>query len=117
MVKVKRAYETPSRQDGTRYLVDGLWPRGIKKEKLNAEAWLKDLASSKELRQWFQHDPQKWEEFKRRYQKEINESSESFQKLLDASKRGNVTLLFSAKDTERNNAVALKNFLEKKRPR
>lgn len=114
MIQVKRAYEEPSRNDGTRFLVERLWPRGMKKENLRVEAWLKDIAPSSELRQWFQHDPGKWAEFRRRYFKELAKHLDAWQPLLAQARRGRVTLVYSAHDTEHNNAVALKEFLEKK---
>jgi len=114
MIQVKRAYEQSSKDDGERFLVERLWPRGVKKENLRVEAWLKDVAPSTELRQWFQHDPAKWEEFRRRYFRELEKHSEAWQALLARARRGRVTLVYSAHDTEHNNAIALKEFLERK---
>ena len=114
MVQVKRAYEQSSKDDGERFLVERLWPRGVKKENLRLEAWLKDVAPSTELRQWFQHDPAKWDEFRRRYFRELEKHSEAWQPLLARARRGRVTLVYSAHDTEHNNAIALKEFLERK---
>lgn len=114
MIQAKRAYEEPSRSDGARFLVERLWPRGIKKQNLKVESWLKDVAPSTELRHWFQHDPAKWAEFRRRYFKELSQDPESWQPLLAQARRGRVTLVYSAHDTEHNNAVALKGFLEQK---
>jgi uncharacterized protein YeaO (DUF488 family) len=114
MIQIKRAYEPPSKDDGERFLVDRLWPRGVKKENLQVEAWLKDVAPSGELRQWFQHDPAKWDEFRRRYFRELEKHSEAWQPLLARARRGRVTLVYSAHDTEHNDAVALKEFLERK---
>lgn len=114
MIKIKRAYEEPSKSDGKRFLVDRLWPRGVTKEELAATAWLKDVAPSNELRHWYHHDPSEWDEFRRRYFRELEAGPQAWQPLVDASKKGTVTLLYSAKHTENNNAVALKEFLEAK---
>ena len=114
MIQVKRAYEGTSKDDGARFLVERLWPRGIKKENLQVEDWLKDVAPSGELRRWFQHDPAKWDEFRRRYSSELEKHPDTWQPLLARARRGRVTLVYSAHDTEHNNAVALKEFLEKK---
>jgi uncharacterized protein YeaO (DUF488 family) len=112
MLKTKRVYEPAETSDGIRFLVDRLWPRGIKKEALEMEAWLKDVTPSPELRKWFGHDPSKWEEFQRRYRKEFESNPDAWKPILEAAKRGNVTLLYSARDTEHNSAVLLKEFLE-----
>ena len=112
MLKIKRVYEDPKRDDGVRFLVERLWPRGIKKEELKMTAWLKEVSPSPELRKWYSHDVAKWEEFKKRYRKELERNTESWQPLLDAAKDGNVTLLYSAKDVEHNSALVLKEFLE-----
>ena len=113
MIQVKRVYDPPDAKDGDRFLVERLWPRGIKKEALQMQDWLKDVAPSGELRRWFSHDPAKWREFQRRYFKELDGHREAWQPLLQAARRRNVTLLYSARDTEHNNAVALKEYLEK----
>jgi len=112
LLKTKRAYEPAAPSDGTRFLVDRLRPRGIKKEKLKMQAWLKDVAPSPELRKWFSHDPLKWQEFQKRYQAELEDNPESWKPILEAAKQGDVTLLYSARDTEHNSAVLLKAFLE-----
>ncbi len=117
MIRVKRAYEPAAPGDGTRFLVDHLWPRGLKKEALHAEGWLKEVSPSDRLRHWFQHDPAKWEEFQRRYFAELDEKPEAWQPLLQAARKGEVTLLYSARDTEHNNAVALKAYLESRKSR
>lgn len=114
MIKVKRVYDPPSPEDGKRFLVDRLWPRGVKKETLQVDGWLKDVAPSDELRRWFGHDPAKWEEFQRRYFAELEAKPDAWRPLLQAAWQGNVTLLFSARDEVHNNAVALKNFLEQR---
>jgi uncharacterized protein YeaO (DUF488 family) len=112
MLKLKRAYEPAAPGDGTRYLVERLWPRGIRKEALRLDAWLKDVAPSDALRRWFSHDPAKWPEFRRRYTAELDSNVDAWQPILDAARRGTVTLVYSAHDTEHNNAVALKDYLE-----
>jgi uncharacterized protein YeaO (DUF488 family) len=112
MIQVKRAYEPPSKKDGARFLVERLWPRGVKKENLEVEVWLKEVAPSSELRQWFQHDPAKWREFRQRYFRELEKHPDAWQPLLARARRGRVTLVYSAHDTEHNNSVALKEFLE-----
>lgn len=114
MVKVKRIYEPSEPGDGTRFLVERLWPRGMKKESLHMEAWLKDAAPSDSLRRWFGHDPQKWSEFQDRYFAELDTRREALQTLIEAAGKGNITLLYSAHDTEHNNAVALKKYVEER---
>ena len=114
MIQVKRAYDETSKNDGTRFLVERLWPRGVKKEDLKVEAWLKDVAPSTELREWFQHDPSKWAEFRRRYFKELAKRQDAWRPLVTRARRGRITLVYSAHDTEHNNAVALKEFVEQK---
>lgn len=114
MIQIKRVYEPSSRDDGSRFLVERLWPRGIKKENLNAKAWLKDVAPSPELREWFGHDPDKWSEFKRRYRAQLAKEPESWKPILQAARRGKVTLLYSARDPEHNSALLLKQFLDKR---
>ena len=114
VIQTKRVYEPHARGDGTRFLVERLWPRGIKKQELDAHAWLKEVAPSTELRQWFAHDPSKWSGFKLKYFAELNEEPQSWQPILRAAQRGTVTLLYSARDTEHNNAVALKEYLDTK---
>ena len=112
MLKTKRVYESAETGDGTRFLVDRLWPRGIKKEELKMKAWLKDVAPSPELRKWFAHDPAKWREFQKRYRAGLKGNPAAWKPILEAAKKGNVTLLYSARDTEHNSAVLLKEFLE-----
>lgn len=114
MIQVKRAYEEASNNDGARFLVERLWPRGIRKEHLQVEDWLKDVAPSSGLRRWFQHDPAKWAEFRRRYFSELEKHPDTWQSLLAQARRSRVTLVYSAHDIEHNNAIALKRFLEKK---
>ena len=112
MLKVKRVYESTEVSDGVRFLVERLWPRGMKKEKLNMEAWLKDVAPSDSLRRWFEHDPLKWSEFQKRYRAELDDNPNTWEPILEAMERGDVTLLYSAHDIEHNNALVLKSFLE-----
>lgn len=111
IVKAKRVYDAIQRSDGPRFLVERLWPRGVKKEKLKLDAWLKEVAPSDGLRRWFGHDPAKWGEFQRRYRAELDENPNAWKQLLDAAMQGNVTLLYSARDTEHNNAIVLKDYL------
>lgn len=112
--QIKRVYEEPSEDDGKRILIDRLWPRGLTKEKAKIDVWLKDIAPSTQLRQWFGHDPQKWREFKRRYQGELEKNMTIVFQLVELLKKGNVTLVYGAKDKEHNDAVVLKEYLEKK---
>lgn len=111
-LQVRRVYEPPARSDGYRVLVDRMWPRGLTKEDAKLDAWLKDIAPSAELRKWFGHDPAKWTSFKRKYFRELDERDEALQELLQSCSKRTLTLLFGAKDTEHNNAVALKEYLE-----
>ncbi len=99
---------------GKKFLVERLWPRGIKKENLDYDEWLKNVAPSTELRKWFSHDPAKYEEFQRRYYKELDTHPEAWQPILNAARKGAATLLYSSHDTEHNNAVALKRYLDAK---
>lgn len=115
MIRVKRVYDPPDPDDGQRFLVERLWPRGVKKEALALDGWLREVAPSDGLRRWFGHDPAKWEEFRRRYFQELDARPEAVRPLLEAARRGNVTLLFSARDTAHNNAVVLRDYLERKR--
>jgi uncharacterized protein YeaO (DUF488 family) len=112
MIKLKRVYDPAVPTDGARFLVERLWPRGIKKTALQLDAWLKDAAPSTELRRWFGHDPKKWREFRRRYFLELRANVNPLEPLLKAARIGPITLLFSSHDTEHNNAVALKEYLE-----
>jgi uncharacterized protein YeaO (DUF488 family) len=112
MIKLKRAYDPASRDDGVRYLVERLWPRGIKKAELQLDGWLKDAAPSPELRKWFGHDPEKWPRFRQRYFSELKARQQSLEPLLRASHRGPVTLIFSSQDTEHNSAVSLRDYLK-----
>ena len=112
MIQLKRVYDPAnSHGDGIRFLVERLWPRGIKKEALRFDAWLKDVAPSTELRQWFAHDPTKWEKFQEKYFVELDAKTEVLKPIREALNQGKVTFLFSSHDTEHNNAVALKTYL------
>jgi uncharacterized protein YeaO (DUF488 family) len=119
-IKTKRVYDEPSKDDGIRILVDRLWPRGMKKERLGA-AWVKEVAPSTELRKWFKHETPKWMEFKRRYFQELDENPDAVDELRKAIGKGTATLLFAAQDTEQNHALALVEYLNRtedvKRPR
>lgn len=115
MIRIKRVYEPGSREDGARFLVERLWPRGMKKEALSLDGWLRDVAPSTALRQWFAHDPAKWEEFQRRYRRELAARRGNCKPLLDAARHGRVTLLYSARDNTHNSAVVLKAYLEERR--
>ncbi len=113
MVRIKRIYEslTPTRGDGKRILVDRLWPRGLKKEEVVVDEWIKDAAPSNELRKWFGHDPARWQEFKKRYEHELEGKRELVERLKEEAAAGTVTILYSAKDREHNNAVVLEELI------
>lgn len=114
MIKLKRVYEAAATSDGSRFLVERLWPRGIRKADLKMDAWLKDIAPSDGLRRWFAHDPRKWDAFRQRYFAELNANPEAWESVAKAARRGSVTLVYSSRDTDHNNAVALKDFLQAK---
>lgn len=114
-IQIKRAYEPAAPQDGERYLVDRLWPRGMKKDALRLAGWLKEIAPSDSLRHWFGHDPARWAEFRRRYRDELKSQEAALKQLRDALKRGTVTLVYSAHDEEHNQAVVLREFLAVRR--
>lgn len=116
MIYVKRVYGPVGPRDGTRILVDRLWPRGLKKAALRADTWIKAVSPSSPLRKWFGHDPAKWAEFQRRYFAELDGKPEAWQPLVRTAQASDVTLLFSARDTEHNNAVALRTYLTRKLP-
>jgi uncharacterized protein YeaO (DUF488 family) len=113
-VLIKRAYEAPDREDGTRILVDRLWPRGLTKEKARVDLWLKDVAPSTELRKWFVHDPAKWTEFQSRYRKELQGNQEQLSRLRQEAAKGTITLVYGAKDEQHNEAVILQRLLTAK---
>ena len=117
MLQIKRTYDPPARGDGRRILVERLWPRGMKKESVAADAWMKDVAPSKELRQWFGHQVERWEEFRRRYRKELATNPNAWEPILDAEERGTVTLLYSAHDVLHNGAVVLRDYLVERQAR
>jgi len=114
MIKLKRVYEPASPDDGVRILVERLWPRGIKKDALNLDTWLKNVAPSDGLRQWFGHDPKKWNGFRDRYFAELEANPQTWESVAKTARRGRVTLIYSSRDMEHNNAVALKDYLEDK---
>ena len=111
MVRIKRIYDPPAPEDGSRILVDRLWPRGVAKEAARIDEWLKEVAPSDGLRRWFSHDPARWEEFRECYLAELQEQRNIVERLRAEAKKGTVTLLFAARDTEHNNAVVLKEML------
>jgi uncharacterized protein YeaO (DUF488 family) len=112
MIQLKRIYDAAASRDGTRFLVERLWPRGFKKSALHIDEWLKEVAPSSELRRWFGDDPKKWREFLRRYFRELRANADFLEPIVKAARKGTVTLLYSSHDTEHNNAVALKEFIE-----
>lgn len=112
MILLKRAYDPSRPNDGKRFLVERLWPRGVRKNELPLSGWLKEVAPTTELRKWFSHDPAKWSEFRRRYRAELVANQEAWKPLLEAARKGTVTLVYSSHDAEHNNAVVLKEFLE-----
>jgi uncharacterized protein YeaO (DUF488 family) len=110
-VRIKRAYEPPSPQDGIRVLVDRLWPRGVKKTDAGISQWMKEIAPSNELRKWFGHDPERWQEFRRRYNVELTGKRELMSQLRDLARKGPLTLVYSAHDEAHNQAVVLREKL------
>ena len=115
MIRIKRAYEPLAPADGKRFLVERLWPRGIRKEALAMDAWLKEVAPSTELRKWFGHRPERWEEFRRRYRAELDENAEEWKPILAAARHDPVTLLYSAHDVQHNGALVLRDYLAERR--
>lgn len=115
MIKLKRAYESASKDDGLRILVERLWPRGVSKSKAAINVWLKALAPSQELRQWYGHDPAKWPQFRKRYLDELKEQSDLLALLKLVSEERHVTFVYAASDTKRNSALALKEYLERRK--
>ncbi len=112
MIHIKRIYETPGDHDGYRILVDRLWPRGLSKENAHVDRWMKEIAPSTELRKWFHHEPEKWEAFEHRYRIELSDKKEALTEVLNLEKEHKkLTLLYSAKDTLRNQAVVLQEIL------
>ena len=114
MIKLKRVYEPAAPDDGVRILVERLWPRGIKKNALKLDTWLKDVAPSDGLRRWFGHEPKKWNGFQDRYCAELDANPQVWESVAKAARRGRVTLIYSSRDTEHNNAVALRDYLQDK---
>ena len=110
-ITIKRVYESASSDDGVRILVDRLWPRGLSKDRAKIDHWFREVAPSNELRRWFNHEPPKWDEFRRRYSAELDQEDVAVRSVWDEASRCKVTLLFAAKDEERNNAVALREYL------
>lgn len=115
MIQLKRAYEAAAKSDGLRILVERLWPRGVSKEKAAIDLWLKGIAPSAELRKWYGHDPDKWPEFRKRYWAELRANKNAVAELKQKIAKGSVTFVFAASDTEHNSAVALKEFLERRK--
>ncbi len=111
MIHIKRVYDPISTADGTRLLVERLWPRGVKNTSSEIKSWLKDVVPSTELRKWFGHDPAAWDEFRRRYVAELEADSVAWKPIIDAARHGTVALIYSSHDTENNNVVALEEFL------
>ena len=112
-LKIKRAYEEPTKDDGTRILVDRLWPRGLTKARAKIDLWLKDVAPSTDLRKWFAHDPARWTEFQTRYKDELKQHSEQLDLLKQKAAKGPVTLIYGARDQEHNEAVVLLKLLQR----
>ena len=112
-IHIKRVYDDKSQDDGYRVFIDRLWPRGVSKDEAHFDEWLKELAPSTELRKWFDHVPERYDEFRKRYKNELQDHKEELDKLRNKAKFEKITLLFAAKDTERNNAVVVKEVLEK----
>lgn len=112
MIKQKRVYEQTDPADGCRVLVERLWPRGISKERAALDLWLKEVAPSTELRTWFGHDPAKWKEFRKRYENELRQNEAGVAQLQELARKGDVTFVYAARDTEHNAAVVLKDFLD-----
>jgi uncharacterized protein YeaO (DUF488 family) len=110
-IRLKRAYDLPSAEDGTRILIDRLWPRGVKKSSAGIDRWVKDIAPSTALRKWFGHDPARWQEFRRRYAAEINDHADQLAELRAAAREGPITLVFAARDELHNDAVVLRDAL------
>jgi len=113
-IRLRRAYEAPGKDDGTRILVDRVWPRGVSKEDLRLDFWAKNIAPSTELRHWFGHDPEKWNELRRRYSDELDENDAAVEELLSKVEGKRLTLVYGARDEQHNNAVALKEYLSEK---
>jgi uncharacterized protein YeaO (DUF488 family) len=113
-IRIKRIYEKPSREDGVRVLVDRVWPRGVSKDEAKLTIWHKEIAPSAALRKWFGHDPDRWDEFRRKYRAELDDNAEEVKRLRDTLGRGTATLLYGAKDESHNQAVVLAEYLRGK---
>ena len=114
MITLKRVYEKPSKSDGFRILVERLWPRGLTKEKASVDLWLKEVAPSPELRKWYNHDVEKWREFKQRYTRELKYKREQLEEIKEYAKKGKVTFVYAAHDEEHNSALVLRDYLARK---
>lgn len=112
-LRIKRVYDPVDSEDGFRVLIDRLWPRGLSKEKVKLDLWLKEIAPSTELRQWFNHDPAKWPEFRQRYFSELDSREEEVKEIRARAEKGRVTLLYAARDTEHNQALVLRDYLQR----
>ena len=112
-IRIKRVYDAPAKSDGFRVLVDRVWPRGVSKEKAAVDLWMKEVGPSTELRKWFGHDPERWDEFRKRYRAELKERTDLVDELRGHAAKGPLTLVFSAKDEEHNQALALKEVLRR----
>ena len=110
-IKLKRAYEAPAPEDGMRILVDRLWPRGLSKQRAAIDQWMKDISPSTKLRKWFGHDPSRWDEFRRRYAKEVHQHPELLDQLRSLAREGPITLVYSARDEVHNDAVELRHVI------
>lgn len=113
-IEIMRVYDLPQEKSASRFLVERLWPRGVKKESLQLDAWLKDVAPSQNLRVWYSHKIERWPEFRKRYLAELRANSAAWEPLLEAARHGNVLLLYAARDTEHNSALLLRDFLRAK---
>ena len=114
MLRIKRVYEAPAPEDGMRVLVDRLWPRGLSREKAAVDRWMKEIAPSDELRRWYSHDRARYDEFRTRYRAELNERQTAVHELLTAALSATVTLLYSSRNTDINNAVVLRDYMEER---
>lgn len=113
-VWIRRAYDEPTRNDGHRVLIDGLWPRGVSKEEARVDEWMRDIAPSSALRKWFGHDPVRWEEFRERYRSELEEHPELVDRLVGRARHGRITLVFGARDVEHSNARVVQQLVEER---
>ncbi len=113
-ISIVRVYDKDAKSRGARLLVDRLWPRGVAKKDIDLDEWVKEVAPSNELRKWFSHDPEKWDEFRKRYRTELDKNPDAVERCLEWLRKGNVTLLYGAKDEEHNQAVVLRDYLHEK---